>query len=149
MRPQFKGAMRAPFCTCMEGTQHRCCRVAGESEIPFAQCLVSSRPAPGGDEGGHSTWKSWPGEGGTAWSRCPEHMVQGRGSAGGGSLGLSFPFRRGCEANGIVKGYCPIALCGELLNRWGYQRQAHENLGEEFWEAAVCGFLLCGDTQRS
>lgn len=55
---------------------------------------------------------------GLSWGRQP-----------GGRLGLGFPFLSGCEANGIVKGYCPIALCGELLNSWGYQRQAHENLG--------------------
>ena len=44
---------------------------------------------------------------GLSWGRQP-----------GGRLGLDFPFRSGCEANGTVKGYCPLGLClGELLNR--------------------------------
>ena len=91
---------------------------------PRRDCLVPVSGAQGAREG-------------LSWGRQP-----------GGRLGLGFPFRSGCEAKGIVKGYCPIALRGELLNRWGHQRQAHENPGEEFWEAAVCVFLLCGDTQR-
>ena len=87
-------------------------------------CLVPVSAAQGAREG-------------LSWGRQP-----------GGRLGLGFPFRSGCEAKGIVKGYCPIALRGELLNRWGYQRQAHESLGRNSGRRLYVFFLLCGDTQR-